>query len=94
MATIVELQALQDLIVKSLNKRIEQDLEDDIPTDAATLGVAIKLLKDNNVSADPADSKELSGLREKLAEQQRQRANRRNNVINMADHDLKLQQGG
>ena len=94
MATIVELQALQDLIVKSLNKRIEQDLEDDIPTDAATLGVAIKLLKDNNVSADPADSQELSGLREKLAEQQRQRANRRNNVINMADHDLKLQQGG
>ena len=94
MATIVELQALQDLIVKSLNNRITQDIADDIPTDAATLGVAIKLLKDNNVSADPADSQELSGLREKLAEQQRQRANRRNNVINMADHDLKLQQGG
>lgn len=94
MATIMELQALQDLIVKSLNKRIEQDLEDDIPTDAATLGVAIKLLKDNNVSADPADAGELSSLREKLAEQNRQRAQRRGNVIQMADHDLKQAQGG
>lgn len=94
MATIVELQALQDLIVKSLNNRIKQDIEDDIPTDAATLGVAIKLLKDNNVSADPADSSELSTLRDKLAEQQRQRANRRNNVLSLVENDLKQSTGG
>lgn len=94
MATLVELQALQDLIVKSLNNRIEQDIEDGIPTDAATLGVAIKLLKDNNVSADPADATELGSLREKLAEQNRLRQERRNNVIQMANHDLKQATGG
>ena len=35
-ATLGELQELHSLIAKSLNKRITQDMEDEIPTDAAT----------------------------------------------------------
>lgn len=59
-ATLGELQELHSLIAQSLNKRITQDMEDEIPTDAATLGAAIKFLKDNNVSADPKRHCQLS----------------------------------
>ena len=52
---LAELQELHQLVAKSLNKRITLDMEDNIPTDAATLGAAIKFLKDNSVTADPAD---------------------------------------
>lgn len=34
-ATLGELQELHSLIAKSLNKRITQDMEDEIPADAA-----------------------------------------------------------
>ena len=52
---LAELQELHQLVAKSLNTRISQDMEDNLPTDAATLGAAIKFLKDNSVTADPAD---------------------------------------
>lgn len=68
-ATIAELEALHRLIARSLTERIQQDMEDKLPTDAATLGAAIKFLKDNNVSADPADADDLSALRDKLRAQ-------------------------
>ena len=64
-----DLQALHGLVARSLSNRIRQDMEDDLPTDAATLGAAIKFLKDNNISADPADADDLQDLRTKLAEQ-------------------------
>jgi len=95
MATsIQELQDLQALLVKSVKTRLEQDLEDNIPTDAATLGVIVKMLKDNNISADPADSNELDGLREKLKEQSDARKNRRDNVVQLAAVDNKVAVGG
>lgn len=55
-ATVAELQELHRLIAQSLNQRIEADMEDGIPTDAATLGAAIKFLKDNSITADPANA--------------------------------------
>ena len=68
-ATLGELQELHKMVARSLNQRIQQDIEDSLPTDAATLGAAIKFLKDNAVTADPADSDDLKGLRDKLTEQ-------------------------
>ena len=65
-ATLKELQELQKIVVKSLTVRITQDLEDNLPTDAATLSAAIKLLKDNAVTADPAEADDLEELRKKL----------------------------
>lgn len=87
-ATLGELQELHRLIAKSLNQRIEQDIEDNIPTDAATLGAAIKFLKDNNVTADPADADDLSQLRDKLKEQSAQRRRKVGNVVALATADL------
>jgi len=92
-ATLTELETLHRLIAKSLSTRIEQDMLDDLPTDAATLGAAIKFLKDNNVSADPADADDLSKLRDKLTEQAKQRRELRGNVVALAAADLKVMEG-
>lgn len=87
-ATLGELQELHRLIAKSLNQRIEQDIADNIPTDAATLGAAIKFLKDNSVTADPADADDLGALRDKLAKQAKERRERGSNVVALASADL------
>ena len=87
-ATLGELQELHRLIARSLNQRIGQDIEDNIPTDAATLGAAIKFLKDNSVTADPADADDLGALRDKLAKQAKERRERGSNVVALATADL------
>jgi hypothetical protein len=92
-ATLGELQDLHSLIARSLNARIAQDMQDDLPTDAATLGAAIKFLKDNNVSADPADADDLSQLRDKLREQAEQRRVKRGNVMALVRSDLDVMEG-
>ena len=92
-ASLADLQDLHALIARSLNQRITQDMEDGLPTDAATLGAAIKFLKDNNVSADPADADDLSALRDKLKQQAEQRRAGRSNVVQLATRDLKVMEG-
>lgn len=92
-ASIADLQELHSLIARSLNQRITQDMEEGLPTDAATLGAAIKFLKDNNVSADPADADDLSALRDKLKQQAEQRRAGRSNVVKLATKDLKVMEG-
>lgn len=92
-ASLADLQELHSLIARSLNQRITQDMEDGLPTDAATLGAAIKFLKDNNVSADPADADDLSALRDKLKQQAEQRRAGRSNVVQLATQDLKVVEG-
>ncbi len=92
-ASLADLQDLHSLITRSLNQRISQDMEDGLPTDAATLGAAIKFLKDNNVSADPADADDLSALRDKLKQQAEQRRAGRSNVVQLATQDLKVMEG-
>lgn len=92
-ASLADLQELHSLIARSLNQRITQDMEDNLPTDAATLGAAIKFLKDNNVSADPADADDLSALRDKLKQQAEQRRAGRSNVVQLATQDLKIMEG-
>lgn len=92
-ASLADLQELHSLIARSLNKRITQDMVAGLPTDAATLGAAIKFLKDNNVSADPADADDLSELRDKLKQQAEQRRAGRSNVVQLATKDLKVMEG-
>lgn len=89
-ATLSELQELHKLVAKSLSQRIELDINDQLPTDAATLGAAIKFLKDNAVTADPADSDDLSKLRDKLTEQAKMRRKSGSNVVALATADLNV----
>lgn len=85
---LAELQELHRLVAQSLNQRITLDLQDSIPTDAATLGAAIKFLKDNAVTADPADQDDLSDLRNKLKEQAAQRRNKGKAVVELVKGDM------
>lgn len=92
-ASLGDLQELHAAVARSLSQRIKQDMEDQLPTDAATLGAAIKFLKDNNVSADPADADDLTELRDRLAKQQADRRANRSNVVQLATSDLKVMEG-
>ena len=97
MSKAASMDALQELhrnVARSLNDRITQDIEDKLPTDAATLGAAIKFLKDNNVSADPAAKENLDELRKSLSEQAAARRKARGNVVALATADLRTANGG
>lgn len=87
-ATLKELQELHRMVAKSLTTRISQDMDDMLPTDAATLGAAIKFLKDNNVSADPADADDLDALRDKLTKQMQERRTKGTSALAAAKTDL------
>lgn len=89
-ATLGELQELHKLVARSLNQRITQDIDDNIPTDAATLGVAIKFLKDNAVTSDISDQDDLGDLRDKLAAQAKARREKASNVVELATRDLQV----
>jgi hypothetical protein len=82
-----ELGGLHALVAKSFKQRLEDDIKDNIPTDAATLGALIKFLKDNNITADPADADDLGELRDKLSERNKVRAQRRGNVLALVQAD-------
>lgn len=90
-ATTEALQELHSTVAKSLSTRISQDMEDGIPTDAATLGAAIKFLKDNNISADPASDDNLDDLREQFIKQREQRRKSAAQAIQLAAGDVPLQ---
>lgn len=90
--SLAELHELQTTLVRALKLRVEQDLEDDLPTDAATLGVIVKLLKDNAVTADPADADDLSELRERLKAQSEARKGRAGAVLQLVQDDLKAKE--
>lgn len=76
-ATVGELGELHRLVARAYRERIAQDLEDKLPTDAATLAGAAKFLKDNSITADPADSDDLGDLRKQLAAQAEARRKRK-----------------
>lgn len=84
-----ELEELHSMIARSFKSRIEQDMEDKIPTDAATLSAAVKFLKDNAVTADPADQDDLTELRDRLAEQSKRRKERAGRIVSLVQNDLK-----
>lgn len=88
---IADLEELHALVTRSYTTRITQDLEDDIPTDAATLSGAAKFLKDNAITADPADKADLKGLQAQLkeaaAQRQQKAANARGNLLELVRKD-------
>lgn len=88
---IADLEELHALVTKSYTTRISQDLEDDIPTDAATLSGAAKFLKDNAITADPADKADLKGLQAQLkeaaAQRQQKAANSRGGLLELVRKD-------
>lgn len=85
------LEKLHGMLTESFVRRLEDDERDGIPTDAATLGAISKFLKDNEVTADPADNDELADLKQRFLELQGQRSNGRKagRVLELVKSDLK-----
>lgn len=92
-SSMKELEDLHKLITKSYTERITQDLADNIPTDAATLSGAVKFLKDNAVTADPASTDDLSDLRDKLKEAANRRREKVGSVLELVQSDMAAMQG-
>ena len=86
-SSMAELEALHKLITKSYTNRIEQDIKDNIPTDAATLSGAVKFLKDNNVSADPATNDDLGELRTQLIAAAAKRREKVGGILSVVKQD-------
>lgn len=87
--SLAELEELHALVTRSYSTRITQDLEDDIPTDAATLSGAAKFLKDNAITADPADKADLKGLQAQLKAAAEERSKRAGKVLELVKTDEK-----
>ena len=87
-SSMAELNELHTLITRSYTQRIKQDIEENIPTDAATLSGAVKFLKDNNVTADPAEADDLKGLRDQLKEAADKRRNAGKKLVSLVQSDV------
>lgn len=89
-ASIGRLQELHAKLTKAYCDILDQNEEDKIPTDAATLSSIAKFLKDNNVSADPADKDDLNDLRERLKQQAQARRESGKNILSLVSEDEKV----
>lgn len=84
--SLEKLGKLHELITDSFIDRIEQDMAENLPTDAATLAAAAKFLKDNDVSADPAEQGKLDVLREQMIQRSKEnKANQTSNILSLAE---------
>lgn len=92
-SSMKDLEELHKLITRSYSERITQDLKDNIPTDAATLSGAVKFLKDNAVTADPASTDDLSDLRDKLKEAANRRREKVGSTLALVQSDMDAMQG-
>lgn len=94
--SLTELEELHALVTRSYTTRIEMDLRDEIPTDAATLSGAAKFLKDNAITADPADKADLKGLQAQLkaaALEREQRGSKAGKLLALVKNDELEAQG-
>lgn len=79
-----ELGALHRLVTKAYIGEIETCLDEQVPVTPALLSGAAKFLKDNEITADPAEAKDLRDLQSRLKEASGNRERRRNNIIDFA----------
>jgi len=80
-ATTASLEALHAKLTEQMNRTLDRDMEDDLPTDAATMGVIKGFLKDNNITATPAEDEKLQRLKEVFSEQERIKQERKNKAL-------------
>lgn len=86
------LEELHQLVTKAYSTEIALALKEEAPPNPALLAGAAKFLKDNDVTADPADSDDLKGLQAKLkaAGDQRRLQQREKNqsLLSVVSNDL------
>lgn len=80
-ASTASLNELHRKLAEQLEKTLDRDITDDMPTDAATLSVISNFLARNNITCDPADKDTTKGLQDKFKEQSRLRDERKAAVL-------------
>lgn len=80
-ATTASLHELHRKLAEQLEATLDRDINDDMPTDAATLSVISNFLKNNNITCDPADQDTTTALQEKFKEQARIREARKQTAL-------------
>ena len=83
-ASMDKLHELHRAVAEQLTATIKRDNADEMPTDAATLSVAVNFLAKNNITSDPAESDVTSKLQEQFKEQARIRAERKAKALALA----------
>ncbi|APU03189.1 terminase small subunit [Ralstonia phage phiAp1] len=80
-ASTASLHELHRKLADQMLSTLKRDIEDDVPTDAATMSVIKGFLKDNNITCDPADRDSTSKLAEQFKEQARIREERKQQAL-------------
>lgn len=87
-ASTESLHQLHEKFSKQLADTLQRDIDDEMPTDAATLGVIKGFLKDNEITADPATKDLTSELKARFAEQQRVAKERKEALLSVVKSDF------
>lgn len=87
-ASTESLHALHEKFSQQLADTLQRDIEDKMPTDAATLGVIKGFLKDNEITADPATRDMTSELQAKFKQQQDLAKQRKEALLSVVKSDI------
>lgn len=82
-ASTASLNELHRKLAEQLDNTLKRDLEDNMPTDAATLSVISNFLARNNITCDPADRDTTTALQDKFKEQARLREERKTKALSL-----------
>lgn len=82
-----DLGALHRLVTRAYIGEIETCLEEEVMVTPALLSGAAKFLKDNEITADPADKKDLRDLQSRLKEAAGGRDSKRGAVLAFAKQE-------
>ena len=91
-ATVQELHALHGLLAQYFQRILENALEpslEALPPTAADIGLIVKFLKDNEITADPGSEGELENLRSRLREVQERGSPALKRILENAESDLR-----
>lgn len=80
-ASTASLNELHAKLAKQMLDTLTRDIDDDMPTDAATMSVIRGFLSDNNITCDPADKDTTTELQRRFADQARIREERKQKTL-------------
>lgn len=82
------LEALHQLVTRAYSTEIALALKEEAPPNPALLAGAAKFLKDNDVTADPADKEDLKSLQVQLKAAAEARRIRKRPLLEVVKEDL------
>lgn len=90
-----KLGALHAMLAECMMNELRWYSEQDppMPVPAATMAAVAKFLKDNNITCDPTDAKDLEALREQFQAQLKDKRKSMTNVVSLTKQDVEALYG-